>query len=183
MSKLYFRYGAMNAAKSASLLLASHNYKELGGTVRLFNFNGDTRWGEGVIASRIGLQEPCEQFDEGTDISYALFDRPKVSAIFIDEAQFLTKVQVMDLHAYASITNTPVLCYGLRTDFRGELFEGSAALLAHAESIEELKTICKCGSKATHNARFLDGKRQWDGEVVVIGSTEYKSMCYNCWSK
>lgn len=184
MSKLYFRYGAMNAAKSASLLLAAHNYVELGGTVRLFNFKGDTRWGEGVIASRIGLQEACELYDEDTDMFDTLYSVEGLpSAIFVDEAQFLTKTQVQALHAYASINNVPVLCYGLRTDFRGELFAGSAALMAHAESIEELKTICKCGSKATHAARYVDDVRQYEGEVVVIGSTNYQSLCYSCWSK
>lgn len=183
MAKLYFRYGAMNAAKSASLLLSAHNYKELGGTTRRFNFKGDTRWGEGVIASRVGLKEACELFDNDTDLLKELYASAPASAVFIDEAQFLTKTQVMDLHSYAAISGVPVICYGLRTDFRGELFEGSAALLAHAESIEELKTICKCGSKATHNARFVDGVRQWRGEVVVIGSTNYESMCYKCWCK
>lgn len=183
MSKLYFRYGSMNAAKSASLLLAAHNYEELGGTVRLFNFRGDTRWDEGVVASRIGLSKPCELYDEDTDLYDALYS-PDVtySAIFVDEAQFLTKTQVEALHTYATTSNVPVLCYGLRTDFRGDLFDGSAALMAHAESIEELKTICQCGSKATHVARYVDDVRQYDGEVIVIGSTNYKSMCYKCWS-
>lgn len=175
MSKLYFRYGAMNAAKSALLLAAAHNYEELGMIPVLFNFHMDARMGKGVIASRLGVQKPSSPFNRDT-----CFKGLKADAIFVDEAQFLTKQQVEDLHTVA-INGTPVLCYGLRSDFRGELFEGSAALLAHAESIEELKTVCKCGNKATHVARYVDGQRVIDGDQVVIGDTNYKSMCYKCW--
>lgn len=174
-AKLYFRYGAMNAAKSALLLAAAHNYEELGMTPILFNFHLDSRMGKSVIASRLGVQKPSQLFNKDT-----CFKGLKADAIFIDEAQFLTKKQVEELH-FVATTGTPVLCYGLRTDFQGNLFEGSAALMAHAESIEELKTVCQCGCKATHVARYVDGKRVMDGDQIVIGDTNYKSMCYKCW--
>lgn len=182
MSKLYFRYSTMNAGKSAQLLTAAHNYEELGMRIMLFNFEGDNRYGEGVIASRIGLQKPSIAFNADTNFLDVKLEE-NVKAIFVDEAQFLTREQVKQLHHISAFIGIPVLCYGLRTDFKGNLFEGSLSLMAHAETIEELKTVCSCGHKATRVARFENGKAVLSGAVVQIGDTEYKSLCFKCWYK
>lgn len=180
MAKLYFRYGAMGSGKSAALLIAAHNYTERGMNVKIFNYKLDKRFGEGA-ASRTGLSAESIPFDGETPfLDQILEDKDKISAIFVDEAQFLEPWQVALLHQVATNLKIPVLCYGLRTDFKGNLFPGSAALMAHAETIEELKTICHCGRKATHNARFVNGKQVHEGEQVQIGDAEYKSVCYKC---
>lgn len=185
MSKLYFRYGAMGSGKSAALLVAAFNYRERGMNVKVFNYKHDTRFGEGLVASRIGLNSDSIPYDSKHSpfMDAVLDDKTKVDAIFVDEAQFLTKYQVQLLHHISANLNIPVMCYGLRTDFMGNLFEGSAALMAHAESLEELKTICHCGKKATHVARFISGVKQVVGNQVQIGDAEYKSMCYKCFIK
>lgn len=184
-AKLYFRYGAMGSGKSAALLVAAYNYKERGMNVKIFNYRLDRRFGEGTVASRIGLASDSHPYDNEVTPFYdaIIDDHKKVDAIFVDEAQFLTTNQVQLLHHISANLNIPVMCYGLRTDFMGNLFEGSAALMAHAESLEELKTICHCGKKATHVARFQDGVKQSTGDQVQIGDTEYKSMCYKCFIK
>lgn len=181
MSKLYFRYSTMGAGKSAQLLIAAHNYIERGMQPLLFTFEGDTRSGTGVIKSRIGLQMNALTFNSGTDMEDG-FGFDGVDAIFVDEAQFLTNQQVEELHRVATNRGIPVLCYGLRTDFLGRLFTGSMALMAHAETLEELKTICDCGRKATHVRRFKDGVLQLSGDVVQIGDLEYKPLCFSCFS-
>ena len=179
MSKLYFRYSTMGAGKSAQLLTAAHNYIERGMYPLLITFQGDTRSGEGKIASRIGIEMSALTFNSDTDLEHGI-SYDDVDAIFVDECQFLNERQVEELHNVAVNRSIPVLCYGLRTDFLGRLFEGSMALMAHAETIEELKTICKCGRKATHVRRYENDVVQTSGSVLQIGDSEYKPMCYKC---
>lgn len=179
MSKLYFRYSTMGAGKSLQLMAAAHNYIERGMYPLLITFAGDTRSGEGVIASRTGLEMKALTFNSETDLLCGL-SYEGVDAIFIDECQFLNERQVEELHQIAIDYSIPVLCYGLRTDFLGRLFEGSMALMAHAETIEELKTICNCGRKATHVRRYENDVVQTSGSVLQIGDSEYKPMCYKC---
>lgn len=182
MSKLYFNYSCMNAGKSLHLLSVAHNYEERGLRVILLNYAKDNRFGENVISSRTGLSKPSIAFDETTCFHHLLrMDLPECDVVMVDEAQFLTADQVEELHDMAAVhLNIPIMCWGLRTDFLGNLFEGSAALMAHAETIAEVKTICKCGSKATHNARVVNGIRKKTGEQVLIGDAEYVSLCYSC---
>ena len=184
MAKLYFRYSTMGAGKSLQLMAAAHNYNERGMAPLILNYKGDTRYGDGKVASRTGLQMDAELFSEEThfirDFDALNTWQKKPDAIFIDEAQFLTGQQVEQLHDIATHWSIPVLCYGLRTDFLGRLFEGSYALMAHAETIEEIKTICDCGCKATHVRRYKEGVVQTTGDVIQIGDLEYKPMCYSC---
>ncbi|MGL4999117.1 MAG: thymidine kinase, partial [Cetobacterium sp.] len=165
MAKLYFRYGTMGSSKSLQLMAAAYNYIERGMYPMLITFAGDIRSGEGTIASRAGLEMKALTFNSDTDFLCGL-SYQDVDAIFIDECQFLSAAQIEELHQIAVDHNIPVLCYGLRTDFLGRLFEGSAALMAHAETIEEIKTICDCGSKATHVRRFKEGVVCTDGQTV-----------------
>lgn len=180
MSKLYFRYSTMGAGKSLQLMAAAHNYLERGMNPLILNFREDVRYGAGIVASRTGLQMPAQPFDSNTVFIRDLELDPKPDAIFVDESQFLTEKQVEQLHDLSANWSIPVLCYGLRTDFLGRLFEGSKALMAHAETIEEIKTICECGNKATHVRRYKDGIVCTAGEVVQIGDVEYKPLCYRC---
>jgi thymidine kinase len=186
MAKLYFHYSTMNAGKSTSLLQASHNYREGGMQTYLLTAQLDNRAGEARIASRIGIGEAADTFAPGED----LFTRIKarlaqgpVACIFIDEAQFLEKAQVWQLARAVDDLGVPVMCYGLRVDFRGELFPGSAALLAWADEMREVRTICHCGKKATMVIRRgPDGKALKDGEQVQIGGNEtYVSLCRRHW--
>ena len=181
MSKLYFRYAAMNAGKSTSLLQAAHNYEERGMQVRLFTASHDDRSGLGIIGSRLGLQRPVETFGSQT-----VFDADwlgqGIACVLIDEAQFLSPEQVRQLHRLAHQKHVPVICYGLRSDFRGEPFPGAAALLTLADDLEEMKTICACARKASMNLRIDDqGRRVNEGEQVVIGGNErYRAVCPSC---
>ena len=179
MAKLYFRYSAMNAGKSTAMLQVAHNYEEQGQKVRLYTAAIDSRYGVGQVTSRLGPQRKVDTFDSGTNF---LADAPKVACLLIDEAQFLSTLQVQQLHQLAQVRGVPVICYGLRSDFRGEPFPGSAYLLALADDIEELKNICTCGKKATMNIRVDgDGKRIKEGEQVSIGGNErYRQACGRC---
>ena len=179
MAKLYFRYSAMNAGKSTAMLQVAHNYEEQGQKVRLFTAAIDSRFGVGKVTSRLGPQREVETFDADTDF---LADAPKVACLLIDEAQFLSTLQVQQLHQLAQVKGVPVICYGLRSDFRGDPFPGSAYLLALADDIEELKNICTCGKKATMNVRVdTNGKRIREGEQVSIGGNEsYRQACGRC---
>ncbi|MCB9508233.1 MAG: thymidine kinase [Myxococcales bacterium] len=173
MAKLYFYYSAMNAGKSTTLLQSSYNYEERGMRTLLFTPRLDTRAGEGVIASRIGLRAPARVFEGETDL-YAQVKTEQTAqplhCVLVDEAQFLTRRQVLQLTQVCDRLNVPVLCYGLRTDFRGEPFEGSKYLLAWAEELNEIKTVCATGSKATMNARLdATGERVFEGAQVDIG--------------
>ena len=181
MSKLYFRYAAMNAGKSTALLQAAHNYEERGMRVRMFTAAHDERSGVGIIGSRLGLQRQAETFGPDT-----VFDRawlgPGIACVLIDEAQFLTQGQVHQLHRLAHQRPVPVLCYGLRSDFRGDAFPGAAALLTLADDLEEMKNICACARKASMNLRVdAQGRRVKEGEQVMIGGNEsYRAVCPSC---
>jgi thymidine kinase len=169
----------MNAGKSTALLQVAHNYEEQGQQVRLFTAEIDSRYGVGKVTSRLGPQREVEVFDAGTDF---LAEAPPVACLLVDEAQFLTTAQVQQLHQLAQVRGVPVICYGLRSDFRGEPFPGSAYLLALADDIEELKNICTCGKKATMNVRVdAAGRRIRDGEQISIGGNEsYRQACGRC---
>ena len=156
MAKLYFYYASMNAGKSTTLLQADFNYRERGMRTMLFTAAVDDRSGHGVIDSRIGLKAEANIYGDGTDIRAeveAEIKRRQVDCILLDEAQFLTRAQVLELASICDELDIPVLAYGLRTDFQGKLFEGSGALLALADTLVELKAICECGRKATMNLR------------------------------
>lgn len=181
MSKLFFRYAAMNAGKSTALLQVAHNYEERGMKVVLYTAALDDRAGPGVIASRLGLSRRAATYGADTVFRRAPLG-PNVACLLIDEAQFLTPAQVRQLHRMAHLDRLPVMCWGLRSDFRGEPFPGSALLLTLADDIEEMKTICACGRKATMNIR-LDGagQRVREGAQVEIGGNErYRAVCPEC---
>ncbi len=169
----------MNAGKSTAMLQVAHNYEEQGQAVRLYTAAIDSRYGVGRVTSRLGPQRQVDIFDADTDF---LADAPRVACVLVDEAQFLTTDQAKQLHQLAQVKGVPVICYGLRTDFRGEPFPGSIYLLALADDIEELKNICTCGKKATMNIRVDDqGVRLREGEQVCIGGNEhYRQACGRC---
>ncbi|MCV6592569.1 MAG: thymidine kinase [Silicimonas sp.] len=186
MAKLYFNYSTMNAGKSTLLLQASYNYRERGMETYLLTAAIDGRAGEGRIASRIGISASADMFDGKTDL-FALLEKRKrqgpVACVFVDEAQFLTKEQVWQLARAVDDLGLPVMCYGLRVDFRGELFPGSAALLALSDEMREARTICFCGKKATMVVRQdADGNALSEGEQVQIGGNEtYVPLCRRHW--
>lgn len=185
MAKLYFNYSTMNAGKTTVLLQASHNYIERGMRTLLLTAGLDDRAGRGVIGSRIGLEAPAETFAPGDDL-FALVEarrRPgPIHCVLVDEAQFLAAEQVWQLARVADDLGVPVMCYGLRTDFRGELFPGSAALLAIADNLREVRTICWCGSKATMVVRLGQGGAvQEEGDQIAIGDDIYVSLCRRHW--
>ncbi|MCR9149552.1 MAG: thymidine kinase [Rhodobacteraceae bacterium] len=186
MAKLYFHYSTMNAGKSTILLQASHNYRERGMKTYLLTARLDDRAGAGRIASRIGIGAEADMFDEGSDMVAMIRGRMAngpLACVFVDEAQFLTRDQVWQLARVVDDLRVPVMCYGLRVDFRGELFPGSAALLALADEMREVRTICHCGKKATMVVRKgPDGRAMTDGAQVQIGGNEtYESLCRRHW--
>ena len=186
MAKFYFNYSTMNAGKSTSLLQASHNYREGGMQTYLITAQFDNRAGQGRIASRIGIGEDADTFAAADDLFAKIAARlalGPVACVFIDEAQFLTEAQVWQLARAVDDLGVPVMCYGLRVDFQGKLFPGSAALLAWADEMREVRTICHCGKKATMVVRKgPDGRPLKDGEQVVIGGNEtYQSLCRRHW--
>ena len=186
MAKLYFHYSTMNAGKSTLLLQASYNYRERGMQTYLLTAAVDGRAGKGRIASRIGITASADTYDTDTDMFDLLERRLRqgpVACVFIDEAQFLTRDQVWQLARAVDDLCIPVMCYGLRVDFRGELFPGSAALLALADEMREARTICFCGKKATMVVRQdADGNALRDGDQVQIGGNEtYVSLCRRHW--
>jgi len=182
MAKLYFYYSSMNAGKSTTLLQSDFNYRERGMDTMLWTAAVDTRYGSGRIASRIGLEAQAHLFEPGVDLHAAIarqHDATPLSCVLVDEAQFLTRDQVWQLAAVADALGIPVLCYGLRTDFRGDLFEGSAHLLGLADTLTEIKTVCDCGRKATMNLRVDEsGKAVGEGAQTEIGGNErYVALC------
>ncbi|HCD64412.1 MAG: thymidine kinase [Candidatus Puniceispirillaceae bacterium] len=188
MAKLYFSYSAMNAGKSTILLQASHNYRERGMHTLLLTAALDDRAGAGQIGSRIGLQAEALTFDETTDIDQLItaeHDRASLACVLVDEAQFLSADQVWQLAAVVDRLNIPVMCYGLRTDFRGQLFPGSAVLLAIADNLREIRTICHCGRKATMVVRQTEtGQTVTDGAQIEIGGNDkYVSLCRVHWKE
>ena len=183
MAKLYFYYSAMNAGKTTTLLQSSHNYHERGMQTLLYTPVFDTRYAKGMISSRIGLQSEaipfCQDFHFFDDIKTRMRTLSNLKCVLIDEAQFLSKQHVFQLTQVVDELKLPVLTYGLRTDFLGEAFEGSRYLLAWADELTEIKTICHCGSKATMNARVdQDGKIVRHGEQIEIGGNDrYIALC------
>ena len=186
MAKLYFYYSSMNAGKSTILLQSSYNYQEMGMKTMLFTAALDDRYGSSKISSRIGLEAEAELFGQDDDL-YDQVERhhkhEKIACVLVDEAQFLTKVQVEQLTDVADRLSIPVIAYGLRTDFQGQLFPGSERLLAIADEMREVKTICRCGKKATMVLRLDEnGTAVKDGKQVVIGgNNRYVSVCRTHW--
>ncbi|HEX7783478.1 MAG TPA: thymidine kinase [Sphingobium sp.] len=182
MAKLYFYYSSMNAGKSTTLLQSSFNYRERGMHTMLWTAEIDHRYQAGRITSRIGLDADANMFGDDTDIHAAVaaeHARAPIACVLVDEAQFLTRAQVLQLAAVCDQLNVPVLCYGLRTDFRGELFEGSAQLLGIADTISEIKTVCDCGRKATMNLR-VDGEGRaihFGDQTEIGGNDRYIALC------
>jgi thymidine kinase len=177
MAKLYFYYSAMNAGKTTTLLQSAHNYRERGMRVLILTPRLDDRAGEGTVASRIGLSAQGTGFARDDDLEALvradIAAHGKLDCVLVDEAQFLSKAQVWQLSDVVDALRVPVLCYGLRTDFRGELFEGSAALLAWADELDEIKTICHSGKKATMTVRVDEhGRAVQQGPQVEIGGNE-----------
>lgn len=177
MAKLYFYYSAMNAGKTTTLLQSAHNYRERGMRVAILTPRLDDRAGTGVVASRIGLRADAVAFERDDDLERRIRDdiavNGKLDCVLVDEAQFLTRAQVWQLSEVVDALRIPVLCYGLRTDFRGELFEGSQYLLAWADEMSEIKTICHTGKKATMTVRVDEqGRAVQDGPQVGIGGNE-----------
>ena len=184
MARLYFHYSTMNAGKSTMLLQASHNYRERGMHTLLLTAALDDRAGPGLIASRIGIAEPATTFAPDTDLFALVRDRGAGCAcVLLDEAQFLSQAQVWQLARVVDDLDLPVMCYGLRVDFRGHLFPGSAALLAWADELREVRTVCHCGRRATMVIRRDDhGRALRDGAQVQVGGNEtYVSLCRRHW--
>lgn len=182
MAKLYFYYSAMNAGKSTALLQSSFNYEERGMRTMMFTAAIDDRHGVGNIRSRIGIERKVSTFDDDTDIFEAVRAEKEdhgLNCVLIDEAQFLNREQVLQLGRICDEFSIPVLCYGLRTDFKANLFEGSKCLLALGDELRELKTICECGRKATMNLRVReDGSAVKEGAQKEIGGNDrYLALC------
>ena len=183
MAQLYFKYGAMGSSKTANALMARYNYDERGQKTLLVKPRLDTRDGDHMVYSRSGRTHPCVYFDEMRLMPEAALREN--ACIIVDEAQFLTREEVRYLVHLVDDCDIPVICYGLRADFRGELFPGSYELLVMADKLEEVKTICWCGKKATFNARFdADGKVLKEGEQVVLGANDkYIGLCRRHWMR
>ena len=184
MAKLYFKYGAMGSSKTAQALITKYNYEENDLKVWLIKPSADTRDGAAILRSRIGLEAQVEVIPPEVDI-YARFLGGKArrsDVIIVDECQFLTEKQIDQLRNIVNEHNIPVLCFGLRTDFQTHLFPGSRRLMELADCIEEIKTMCDCGAKATVNARINDGYIVTEGAQVVLGGNDsYIAMCHKCY--
>ena len=179
MAKLHFRYAAMNAGKSTALLQVAHNYESLGKRMLIVKPAVDLKGGDRIVA-RLGVERPVDfLWADGEELPV---EGGELDVILVDEAQFLTERQANQLLDVATRVGVTVIAYGLRTDFRGDSFPGAARLLSVAHEIEEIRTLCRCGSKATMNLRKIDGKPVFDGAQVAIddGSVEYESVCARC---
>lgn len=185
MSKLYFKYGAMGSSKTANLLITKFNYEEKGKKVFLLKPASDTRSSIDIVESRVGLSATSHVIGEASILDTFYEEIEVADVILVDEAQFLSEDQIDELHEICLHYGIPVICYGLLTDFQTKLFPGSKRLIEISESLQEIKTICECGRKATCNTRFdSEGHALLEGEQVAIGGNEmYKSMCYRCWKK
>ena len=182
MAKVHFHYSTMNAGKSTSLLQSNHNYEVRGLKAYLFTPKVDADMYHGAIHSRLGLEKKANIFEETFEFDKFFLEKKDedIACILVDEAQFLTSRQVKELCLVCDKFNIPVMCYGIRTDFRGDLFSGSAALLAYADTLVELKTICEyegCARKATMIARYNNGKIVTEGQQIDIGGDKYKVFC------
>ena len=187
MAKLYFKYGAMGSSKTAQALMCRFNYMQKGYVVLLLKSSVDNRFEseKDEVISRIGLRAPCIKFSNDDSIIQIYKNNnknKKIDVVIVDECQFATAKQIEELKAISK--NIPVLCYGLLTNFKTKLFEGSKRLIELADSISEIKSVCKCGRKATVNARFVNGKVTTAGAEIQIGAEEsYQGMCYWCYQK
>lgn len=187
MAKLYFKYGAMGCGKSTALLQAANNYEEKGGDVLILKPSIDTK-GDDRVVSRLGINRSARLLEPDESVWNHMPEFNDYSVILVDESQFLSKEQVDELHDIAMVHDIPVLCYGLRTNYRLEDggFDGATRLLQVADELEEIKTVCKCGRKATCNARYVDKIFTRAGSDILIDGTdakvEYKSLCYRCYS-
>ena len=186
MAKLYFKYGAMGSSKTAQALITKYNYEENDLNVWLIKPSADTRDGAQILRSRIGLEARVEAITADVDI-YARFlgsHARRCDVIIVDECQFMTEKQIDQLRTIVDEHNIPVMCFGLRTDFQTRLFPGSRRLMEIADTIQEIKTICDCGAKATVNARVNDGYIVTEGAQVVLGGNDcYIAMCHKCYVK
>ena len=178
MAKLYFRYGAMGSSKTANAIMVQYNYQERGQKVLMVKPQLDNRDGARTVLSRCGLKTECVFMEEVPGMDVTGYD-----CVIVDEAQFLTKEQVAHLVKIVDEMNIPVICYGLRADFQGNFFEGSQWLMAWADTIEEVKTICWCGRKAICNARVMNGKVIKEGDQILLGgNSQYVSLCRKHWA-
>lgn len=185
MSKLFFRYGAMSSGKSAALLQVAHNYDEKGIKIAVIKPEIDTRGGDSVI-SRLGIERKVDALIPANKMVLECLNDKLPSALIVDEAQFLTPLQVEELYMISKIYDVPVLAYGLRCDFQMQGFPGASRLLELADDIEELKTICRCGRKATMNVRLVDGEPVFEGNKIVLAddaNQTYESVCGTCYLK
>lgn len=183
MAKLYFKYGAMGSSKTAQALITKYNYEENDMTVWLIKPATDDRDGPSVVRSRIGLKADAESVSATADL-YQLYLERRTDVVIVDECQFLHPDQIDQLRRIVDELEIPALCFGLRTDFRTKLFPGSQRLFELADSIQEIKTICDCGAKATVNARIVNGCVVTEGEQVLIGGNEsYIAMCHRCYMR
>ena len=184
MAKLYFKYGAMGSSKTAQALITKYNYEENDMKVWLLKPSADTRDGQQMLRSRIGLEAEATVIAPGTDV-YLLYQDTQdghCNVIIVDECQFLTPAQIDQLRQIVDDYNVPVMCFGLRTDFQTHLFPGSHRLMELADAIEEIKTMCDCGAKATVNARINNGYIVTEGAQVVLGGNDsYIAMCHRCY--
>ena len=184
MAKLYFKYGAMGSSKTAQALITKYNYEENDLNVWLIKPSADTRDGAAILRSRIGLEARVEVICPDMNVMerYLASQHGKCNVIIVDECQFMTAKQIDELRAIVNDYNVPVLCFGLRTDFQTNLFPGSRRLMELADCIEEIKTMCDCGAKATVNARINDGYIVTEGAQVVLGGNDsYIAMCHRCY--
>ena len=183
MAKLYFKYGAMGSSKTAQALITKYNYEENELNVWLIKPSADTRDGADILRSRIGLQAQVDVMGPQVDIFQRFTDtRKDCNVVIVDECQFMTEAQIDQLRAIVNEYAIPVLCFGLRTDFQTRLFPGSRRLMELADVIEEIKTMCDCGAKATINARISDGLIVTEGAQVVLGGNDsYIAMCHRCY--
>ena len=185
MAKLYFKYGAMGSSKTAQALITKYNYEENGMRVWLIKPSADDRDGAIILRSRVGLEAPAEVIAPETSIRELFAQQEKTDVIIVDECQFMTPEQIDQLREIVDAENVPVLCFGLRTDFRSTLFPGSRRLFEVADTITEIKTICDCGAKATTNARVgEDGYIVTEGAQILMGGNDrYIAMCHKCWMR
>lgn len=184
MSKIYFRFGAMNCGKTTALLQVAHNYEEKGMNIIVIKSSVDKKGGKNIM-SRLGIEREVDLLIRPNEKIIDKICLDNISCILVDEVQFMTKNQVKELWIISKLYDIPVICYGLKTNFKGELFEGSEAIIEVADELEELVTICKCGKKAKFNARLVKGEYSNVGEEVAIDGldAEYESLCGECYIK
>lgn len=181
MAKLYFKYGVMGSSKTAQALITKYNYEKQGKRVLFLKPSLDTRDGEEVVKSRIGLEAKARVLSAEEELS--IKEISDYDVIICDESQFFTPEQIQRFKDIAVFCHIPVLCYGLLTDFQTYMFPGSKRLVELADSLQEIKTVCSCDAKATVNARIIDGKIVKKGDQIMLGGDEtYEAMCYQCWS-